>query len=69
MTIHETRYLNVEGQPSTVVMVESVADDVAAYVFRGRVSGHHAARNGAKLTEREALRLGLSVPAGKYYRR
>ena len=70
MIIHETRYLtDAEGHPTTVVMVESVADDVAAYEFRGRVSGHYAAEHGVKLTEREAARLELTIPAGKYYRR
>lgn len=70
MTIHETRYLiDAAGHPTTVVMVESIADDVAAYEFRGRVSGHHAAHNGHKLTERQAIRLGLTIPPGKYYRR
>ena len=69
MTIHETRYLNVDERPATVVMVESVADDVAAYAFFGRVSGHHAATHGHKLTERKALQLGLTIPTGKYYHR
>ena len=69
MQIHETRYMNIADRPATVVLVESVADDVAAYAFSGRVSGHHAAHHGYKLTEREARRLGLAIPAGKYYRR
>lgn len=69
MRIHETRYLNHNDHPVTCVMVESVADDVAAYMTQGRTSGDFAAKNGTKLTEREALRLGLTIPPGKYYRR
>ena len=30
MHIHETRYMNIADRPTTVVLVESVADDVAA---------------------------------------
>ncbi|AKY02692.1 hypothetical protein RCSAXON_25 [Rhodobacter phage RcSaxon] len=69
MNIHETRYLNHEGAPVTCVMVESVADDVAVYMCKGRVSDNHAAKNGTKLTEKTALNMGFRVPAGKHYRR
>ena len=69
MTIHETRHVTRFGQRFTLVMVESVADDVAVYEARGHVSGETAAAHGTKWTERDARIAGFSIPSGKHYRR
>lgn len=68
-TIHETRHVSRFGQPFTLVMVESVANDVAVYEAKGHVSGEEAAAHGQKWTERNALLEGFRIPEGKHYRR
>lgn len=68
MIIHETRHVYRFGKPFTLVMVESVANDVAVYEHKGHVSGAEAAAEGTKWTERAAAIAGLKVPAGKHYR-
>ncbi len=69
MQIHETRHVSRFGKGFTLVMVESVADDVAVYEARGHVSGEEAAAHGCKWSERNAKLAGFSVPSGKHYRR
>ena len=67
--ILETRHVERFGQPFTLVMAESVANDVAVYEHRGHVTGEDAAAHGNKWTEREAKLVGFSIPKGKHYRR
>ena len=73
MKIHETRrdmrHPNGSPQTFTAVLVESVADDVAAYYLPGDHASEHVAAHGHKLTERVALAAGFTIPAGKHYRR
>jgi hypothetical protein len=69
MTIHETRHVSRFGRPFTLVMVESIADDVAVYEMCGHVAGETAAAQGTKWTERDAALEGFTIPAGKHYRR
>ena len=68
-TIHETRHVARFGQLFTLVMVESVANDVAVYEAPGHVSGEEAAAHGHKWTERNAVLAGFTIPDGKHYRR
>lgn len=67
--IHKTRHVSRFGQPFTLVMIESVARDVAVYETRGHVSGEDAAAFGTKWTERDALLEGFTIPTGRHYRR
>ena len=67
--ILETRHVERFGQPFTLVMAESVANDVAVYEQRGHVTGETAAAHGNKWTLREAKLVGFSIPKGKHYRR
>lgn len=69
MKVLETRYVSRFGQLFTLVMTESVADDVAVYEHRGYVSGAVAADHGMKWSERNALIEGFKIPEGKHYRR
>ena len=69
MIILETRHVNRFGNPFTLAMAESVANDVAVYEARGHVTGQHAADHGTKWTERDAALEGFTIPAGKHYRR
>lgn len=69
MHIHETRHVSRFGQLFTLVLVESVADDVAVYEHKGHVEGATAAAHGNKFTEREAVLAGFTLPAGTHYRR
>ena len=69
MKILETRHIERFGQPSTLVMAEGVANDVAVYEHRGHVTGKNAAAHGNKWTLREAKLVGVSIPKGKHYRR
>lgn len=69
MTIHETHHVARFGQKFTLVMVESVADDVAVYEARGHVGGEFAAASGVKWSEHQAKCAGFTIPAGKHYRR
>jgi len=68
-TIHETRHVSRFGQRFTLVMVESIANDVAVYEARGHVTGEEAAAHGQKWTERDAALAGFTIPDGKHYRR
>jgi hypothetical protein len=57
--------------PRHAVLVESVADDVAAYyidAFEAPDPATIAAR-GWKMTERGARLFGFTIPEGKHYRR
>ena len=73
MKIHQTRRdLHNPEHPQqmlTAVLVESVADDVAAYWMPGDQAADDVAARGYKMTEREALAAGFTIPAGKHYRR
>ncbi|MDP2738733.1 MAG: hypothetical protein Q8O82_08535 [Pseudorhodobacter sp.] len=69
LNIHETRSVTRFGQPFTLVMVESIADDVAVYELKGHHTAEEVAAHGFKWTEREAALAGFKIPAGKYYRR
>jgi len=73
MIIHEHRHVTKLSNNSlyrhTLVMVESVNDDVAVYWHEGHVSAECAAAHGVKQTERMARRDGFSIPEGKHYRR
>jgi len=69
MKILETRHVERFGQTFTLVMAESVANDVAVYEQRGHVTGENASAQGNKWTEREARLVGFSIPKGKHYRR
>ena len=54
------------------VLVESVADDVAAYLVHSMddmPTELDATVCGHKMTEREAIAFGFTVPEGKHYRR
>lgn len=69
MTVIETRHVSRFGQLFTLVMTESVANDVAVYEAKGHVAGEDAAAHGTKWTERDAQLAGFAIPAGKHYRR
>ena len=70
MHIHETiRTPHHDSTPTTAVLVESVANDVAAYWLPGDEAPEHVAAHGFKMTEREARLAGFTIPAGKHYRR
>ena len=64
--ILETRHVERFGKPFTLVMAESVADDVAVYEHCGHVTGEHAAAQGNKWTEREAQLVGFRLEYVKY---
>ncbi|MEO0679014.1 MAG: hypothetical protein AAF192_01205 [Pseudomonadota bacterium] len=68
MFILETRHVSRFGQPFTLVMAESVANDVAVYEMKGRHDGEKVAREGMKWRERDATQFGFVIPAGKHYR-
>jgi hypothetical protein len=67
--IIETRHVERFGNPFTLVMAESIADDVAVYEHSGHVTGEHAAMAGTKWTAHEAACAGFDIPDGKHYRR
>lgn len=72
MKIVEARSASNENGLWKAVLVESVANDVAAYLAHDldtMPTDTFAALHGHKMTEREALAFGFTVPEGKHYRR
>ena len=70
MKVVQALVSEIYGATHSVAMFESVADDVAAYAAPGLAeSADYVLAHGFKLTEREALRVGFTIPRGKHYRR
>ncbi len=69
MQMHETRHVTRFGQKFSMVLVESVVNDVAVYERQGHVPGQDAAATGTKWSERDAAIAGFVIPKGKHYRR
>ena len=68
MEIIGSKYRNVNGAIFTYVLTQGAVNDVAAYTMGGACNIHDVARDGFKLTEKEALAV-FSIPSGLHYRR
>lgn len=71
MNIIETLIRIKDGVTTTAVMTQGAIEDVAVYRVEddAPLRPEFVARFGFKLSEREAISIGFTIPEGTHYRR